>query len=310
MLSLLLVIACHHNTDDSAASSETVDLRRELPAVADGDKRWTTPEYIIPAYTERQYCYFLNYDGETMGIAEQTTYQSQYGHHLTIFGTNAEEDEYPAGSALDCTDPDALPMTEFDPLFIGAELNSDGISIAGLPDGMAARLAGDSRIVLQSHYVNTAPDDILVQDAVDLTLVDEADVEVWAAPLVHVDTNFVLPPGQTTSIDVNCAFEDDYNFIFLLGHMHEWGSSYKVTWTHEGQTETIYDVPVWDPDYRDTPPINRYEEGEFGVSAGDSFLSTCTWFNDEDVALEFPQEMCATATMVYPAKVPVICEPE
>lgn len=310
MFTLLLAIACHHGADDSASESDVVDLRRDIPAAADGVSRWTTPEYIIPAYSERQFCYFLRYDGETEGIAKQVTYQSQYGHHLTVFGTNAEEDMYPDETSFDCTDPDALPMTELDPLFIGTVIGDEGVSTAELPAGMAARLVGDSRIVLQSHYVNTTAKDILVQDTMDLTLMAEDAVETWAAPLVHVDTDFVLPPGQTTSVEVNCSFEEDYNFVFLLGHMHEWGSSYRVDWHHGDATDTIYDIPVWDADYRDVPPLNEYQVGEFAVAAGDSFTTTCTWFNDEDVALEFPQEMCATASMVYPAKVPIICEPE
>ena len=64
-----------------------------------------------------------------------------------------------------------------------------------------------------------------------LDLVEEASVETWAAPLVLVDTDFSLPPGESTTVSFDCALEEELNLLFLLGHMHEWGTAFSTDHT-------------------------------------------------------------------------------
>lgn len=318
LLALLLPVGCKADpsTDDSAAEAP-VDLRRTFPEAPEGGLQFLSPDLVIPAYTEKEFCTFFTYDGPTVGMNFQGMYQSQYGHHATLNGTNADPEEYPDGESFDCTDPDSLPMTSLDPLFVGGtdvdfgdgEGAERNIELA-LPDGMAARLPEGQRLIFQSHYVNTSADDILVGDAVNVGTVAEDEVETWAAAVIHNNSTFSLPPDQSSSITIDCGWEEERNVLFLTGHMHEWGSSFKVELMSGDETETIYEVPAWDPIYRDAPPYNVYEAGEFTLEPGDVFRTTCTWFNDQDQTLEFPAEMCATAMMVYPAKVPVVCEPD
>ena len=130
------------------------------------------------------------------------------------------------------------------------------------------------------------------------------------------DITFVVPakqenPGavaQTISID--CTFEDPVDVLFLAGHLHELGEAFSVDHSRADGSERIYEVPDWDPYYRDVPPVNEYQVGEYHVAAGDSFTTTCTWTNPTDREVGFPEEMCATYGMAYPTKVPIICTPE
>ncbi len=314
LLGAVQLTACRADDEgEEVAAEDAVDLRREFPEPPEGGAQWVTPEMIIPAYTEQEWCYLTTYEGPTVGIEFMGSYQGEYGHHIVMTATNAEEDEYPDGTFLDCTDPDAMPMTSLEPLIVGGlnrisdpETNSYEVE---MPEGMAARLAEGQRLIFQSHYVNTSPDPILVQDAINTGFVAEDEVETWTAAIVHTDIDIAIPAGQAETMTVDCTFEDDVYLYYMIGHMHEWGSSYQIEWTHEQGTETIYDIPTWDPLYRDLPPTNEYAVGEFLVKAGDTFRSTCTWYNDEDHEIGFPQEMCATAMMAYPAKVPVVCEP-
>lgn len=310
---LLALPACRPDEGDVDGTEDAVDLRRDFPDPPDGGMQWVTPEMTIPAYTEQEWCYFDTYEGPTVGIDFMGMYQSDYGHHIIMTATNAEDDEYPDGTFLDCTDPDALPMTSLEPLIVGGvnwetDLETHSSQME-MPEGMAARLQEGQRLIFQAHYVNTTEDPILVQDAINIGVIPEEEVETWTAALVHTDTDIAIPPGQETTMTVDCTFDEDTYVYFLTGHLHEWGSAFKLEWTSEAGTETIYEVPTWDPLYRDLPPVNEYEVGEFLVKAGDSFRTTCGWYNDEDYELGFPQEMCATAMMVYPAKVPVVCEP-
>lgn len=315
-LVVFFLAGCHRgDTDDSRGDGlDALDLRREFPAAPENGLQYLSPDLVIPAYTEKEFCTFFTYEGPTMGMDFQGMYQSEYGHHATLNGTNADPEEYPDGAVMDCTEPDSLPMTNLDPLFIGGTAVEfsvgDHDAELGLPDGMAVRLPEGQRVILQSHYVNTSPDDILVADAVNVGLVPEDEVETWVGAFVHTNTTFSLPPGESTTITVECTWEDELNLLFLTGHLHEWGSAIKVEHIRGDVTETVYDVPAWDPLYRDAPPYNVYDEGEYTVQPGDVFRTTCTWFNDLDQALDFPSEMCATAMMAYPSKVPLVCEPD
>ncbi len=117
-------------------------------------------------------------------------------------------------------------------------------------------------------------------------------------------------PAGSYELQITCVFEEDYDMLYLLGHMHEWGTSFRIDHNKlDGSTDTLYELPVWDVQYRDNPPITRWDEG-FPIAAGESFTTTCVWDNDTSAELTFPFEMCVTTGMVYPSTVPVLCEPD
>ena len=55
-------------------------------------------------------------------------------------------------------------------------------------------------------------------------------------------------------------------------------------------------------------PTATTNQPHFGTKAGDVFTTRCAWDNDTDRVLGFPEEMCLTFGMVYPATEPVVCE--
>ncbi len=317
-LTLLVALGALTGCNPTEPEPEVVDMRQEFPAPADGALVWDTPEWIIGAYEEKQFCLVLTYDGPDVGITGQSNYQSEGGHHVVIFGTTTTERDLADGTDWDCTTTEQLSMTDLDPIIIGGE--SEDMADGGvtnrfaLPEGMAAPLKSGQRIVVQSHYINATPNPILIQDQAQLEVIPEADVVTWAAPLVNTVTDDLLIPANDPAFNLtfDCAFEDPYTVLFIGGHMHEWGTAFQTRFTNATteDTEIIYDVPEWDPYMRDAPPFANYDDGAFKVEAGDRLTTSCTWDNDEDHDLTFPGEMCVTFGMVYPTKVPVICVPE
>jgi Copper type II ascorbate-dependent monooxygenase, C-terminal domain len=308
----LLLAACAEPAGDTGAAA--VDLRRDFPAAPEGGLQFVTPEYTISPYSEEMWCTFLTYDDVTVGLHAQYTYQSDMGHHIVVNATNADPDEYPDGSVRECTQTSDLPMTDMDPLMVGGVLGTEENEHEGaleLPDGMAARMSSGTRLLLQSHYVNTTADPILVQDAVNFDLIAEDDVETWAAAFVHLETSHPIPAQSDHGINFTCPWEEEeLNILFLGGHMHEWGRAFRTDMTRDGKTSTIYEVAEWDPVYRDAPPYDYYDPGEFPVRSGDSFTTYCEWTNDTDEVIDFPGEMCVTFGMLYPYKVPIVCDPD
>ena len=314
LATLLVMTGCTKSADEDTAAiheSTAVDLRREFPEPPEGGVQLRTPEYIIPAFSEKQFCWFTSWDGEDIGINHQATYQSDNGHHVVLMETLSDEDDFPTGSVFDCTAKASLPMTEMEPIIFGRgfEMN-DNETVLNLGETMAVKLDAGTRMVMQSHYINPTPDEIMVADAINLGLIPQENVEVWAAPFAHTAIDFEIPAGETATVDFDCTWEDDATILFLGGHMHEWGKSFSVDWTHSETTDRIYEIENWDADFRDRPPVTEYADGDFTVSAGDSFTTSCTWENTLDRALTFPEEMCVTFGFAHESKIPLICAPE
>lgn len=292
--------------------ADPIDLRRPFPPPPATGVQLVTPEYTIAPNTEVAWCWFSTYVGPTAGIVAQASYQSPYGHHAVLNATNAGIYDHADGEIVDCTAPDALPMTEIAPLLIargtasGSELGPE--SRIELPDGMAVELRQGQRLVIQSHYVNPTADPILVQDAIDLELVVPTEVTTWAAPFVHADLGLAIAPGRQETTFA-CAWDASYELLFLAGHMHERGAAFEIGLARAAGERTLYAVDDWDPVYRDAPPVTEYAAGEMRVEAGDVFTTRCAWDNDTDHVLAFPEEMCVTFGMVYPSTAPVVCSP-
>jgi len=101
----------------------------------------------------------------------------------------------------------------------------------------------------------------------------------------------------------------EVNILSMGGHMHGFGTEYSVRWLEgTGDTETIYDVPVWEPSYRYDPPVLNFEPGELVMAQGDALETECTWFNDTDELLGYPDEMCTTFGVAYPLEQSFHCD--
>lgn len=305
MTLLLATLACAPR--DTVEQPAVVDGRVELPAPSADGLQFVSPDYEVPPFSERMLCAFDLYEGPTVGITHVDTWQNpDFGHHVVLFESNFDEDEYPPGTVVDCTESDDVTMVDMDPIHINSGVE-EGHTWLDLPDGMAIKLREGTPVVMQSHFINYTEDILVLQDAINLEVVPEAEVSTWAAAFAHTETDLDLPPGGST-VSFDCEWREDLHVLYMLGHMHEWGTAFSVDWTHADGTERVYEIAEWDPAFRDVPPVNPYESGDFQVAAGDVFTTACTWDNTEDHHIVFPYEMCVTAGIVYPATVPVICE--
>ena len=303
----LLLLACQpENPSDSAEPAvQPADMRETYPET-DADLLLEPADIVVEPYTDQQVCWFTTYTGPDVGIYDGVFRQSQaFGHHVIVMRTNADEDDFPDGTAMDCEDGE---MTDMEPFVLPSEVEAVGLTYLELPGGMANKLKSGERLLVQSHHINTTGEPVLVNDRIELFTMPVDEVETFVAPLAHTSTNLAVQPGEHTR-QVTCEFEDDHNFLYVLGHMHEWGASFSIDYNKEdGSTERIYEIADWDILYRDLPPITRYADGEFQVKAGESFTTTCTWLNDTEEVLGFPEEMCVTTAMVYPATVALVCD--
>lgn len=301
---LMLMMACAG--DDTV---EPVNLVEDFPAPPAGGEQWLSPVLEIPAYTDAMMCTVYTYEGDDVGVNSVETYQSDHGHHTLLLRTELDDDDHPDGETFDCTEAESLDMTSTAPIII----SGDGIAgeAFSLPDGMASNFERGDRVLVQSHYINPTDTPILVQDAINLGYLPEDEVEIWASFYSHVLLDHPIPGGNVeTTHTITCEWEEDLNLLFLGGHMHEWGEHIAIDMTRDDQVSRLYEVEQWLPEHRDDPPVSDYSVEPFQVLAGDTFTTSCTWFNDTDEELNFPNEMCANFGMMYPQKTPIICDGE
>lgn len=305
---LLLALACSAPTDDSTA--DAIDLRLaegdDYPTPGATDLVFRGPDLIIEPYTDTMYCTMGTYAGEDIGLNNFNTYQDEtYGHHFILLGSSSSEIDIPDGTGFDCTETDDLPMDSLEPIILPTGGNQEVVGI-DMPEGTATKLRSGQRYVLQSHYVNTGEQQILVNDVSVSATIPVDEVEIWAAPVVMNHQQFELPPGEETTISFDCLFTPQYNFLYLAGHMHEWGKHITLERVVDDVVvETLYDTE-WDPSYRDLPPLVDYGAG-YALPENTTLRTTCTWLNDTDETLTFPGEMCDHVAMAWPALTSDIC---
>lgn len=288
-------------TPTATPAADVLDLRFEPPAPPEGGLQFIGPEVIVKPYEDKMACLFLKPTDVDLAVNLIQFYQGDYGHHAILVGTDLSEEEYPTNEVVDCSDPAIFPMSSLKTFILP-------ISDEPLPEGFAALMPANARFVFQSHYVNTQDKPLLIQDVINFGVVPVESVTTWVNGWAHSLESIDIPSNAVGySRTINCTFDTDLTIMNLLGHMHEWGSHITIDLNRlDGSTKRLYDYN-WKPEFRDSPPIKLYEGTMTQVKAGESFTTTCTWFNDTDVTLSFPHEMCAASGMAYPLTDGITC---
>jgi hypothetical protein len=220
-------------------------------------------------------------------------FQGAGGHHLVAMKSVSAVQP---GAEWDCTDP--AMMSSLEPLVI-----TDDDEQTALDEGFAFRVEAGTDIVIQSHYVNSSPNDWNVRDTGWLLLAPEGSDPVEAGYIVVNNGVLDMPQGPS-DWGASCALPEgqDYNLMLMLGHMHELGTSIRVDGDQGDGPETLYEVADWEVEFRDDPPIVRWSASEpYAMQPGDTLDLHCAFDNTKDHAVRFPEEMCVTVSVYWPA---------
>lgn len=310
MLAVLVIGCAQFDGALAVTDSGVVDGRIDVPDPGGGGVRLTGSEVILEPEQDVMYCEVGTWPWGERAVSRYAWFQNPaFAHHFMFMETDFTVDEHPDGEVVDCTDPEVIPMEHMQPIVMGTRVVADAWGAMELPPGVAVSVPAETRYILQEHWINPTDDRVLVQDLANIDFVDPSTVTDYATPFIDDNSTFSLPPGQTSVETIDCTWEADYTLVALMGHMHSRGRSYAIDWIHGENTERVYEVENWTPDLRDAPRVDAFDPGTFQVSAGDRFLTTCTWFNDTEAALTFPQEMCDSVGLVYPSSKSIKCEP-
>lgn len=230
--------------------------------------------------------------------------QETGGHHITIYYTDIVKDpqHHPC---------DTAEMAQWRMIGGGGDEAEAAVSKLRMPEGLAIRVPAGAQIVLQSHYINLG-DSFTANDSASLELIPTESVAGYVNQFVMNDVGFSIPPHQELEKVSTCTAPADVDLIRLLGHMHEWGSYYKLERLDDGDApvETIIEKD-WDPVYTSDPDILTFEPDQpMRISAGTRLRQTCRWFNDTEDPILFPREMCLAYGLYFPDAGEIFCDPE
>jgi len=290
--------------DDNLPGGVNVRDLDSIPDPPEGGYQIITPPLTLEPYSEVIWCYYGRWPGETVGVQSLTLYPDVLSHH-TLLKSVPDDDPAPDG-LVDCTTP-TDQMSSYAVLVEGYNEEANGSiwdesSWLVLPDGLGVRLKEGARWVVDAHFVNVTGNTVTTQVAVNMGIVPEESVDQWVGSWNHHGGQISVPPQSIHSQSSSCEWEQETSVIAIGGHMHGFGHSYRIDWTHasDGTTENIYDLPEWSLDFWTHPDVRLFPIGEIEVQPGDSFTSTCTWNNTTDEPLEFPIEMCTTFGVAVP----------
>lgn len=167
------------------------------------------------------------------------------------------------------------------------------------PDGVAIRLEPGNQLLLNLHLFNTDGATLEGYSAIEVVLMDEADVEHEAEVVLAGRESFSIP-ARASEFDVNgtCTMRGDVSLFAVMPHMHQYGVFMEVTANRGGEPTTIHeDFYSFDD--------QRYSTFDaLSMSNGDTIDVRCQYDNPTDSSVGFGDsslaEMCYAAIYRYP----------
>ncbi len=328
LFAVLSLFACESLPDEPAEDpTPTMIGDRAIPEPPAVGFQIVTPVLEIPPGQEMFWCFYGTYDGPDVGVYKMVVHDDpNFAHHSLLKAPLEVEDaDKEDGALIDCSglDEQFPPRpTLLESVHVGDGPGRpedgdererpdwpEGYEWVDLPPELAFRFDTGQRWMADVHFVNWSDEVVRTRAVFDLHTVPSEDVENFVNTFNHDAGGFQLTPGQTTTLDFECGWDNDVTILAIGGHMHSWGQRYRVD--HLGPQgavrEEAYLVDDWTPDMRFQPKVDLYEPGDWVVRAGDSFRTECSWFNTEDHPLSFPEEMCTTFGVGYPIDQAIYC---
>jgi hypothetical protein len=293
ILASIPLIACGSSSAPNEPAN-VLDVSVAIPKADPAFLDFVSSEGIVPPGEERMFCMHVRYDGPDMAFDLLDSLQGKFGHHVVLLGV---KEALPPGTMVDCTKKEE--MSKYDAYTIGG---------SELPAGHGVFLPSGKPMAMQLHYVNTSARPIKIRDVVRLRKKPISEVKTWASIYVMNSLELSVPPHGKSTISVDCTVPADVKLLLVGGHMHEKGTSVSLQYgVDEKGLKPVYTTNDWKPEYRDNPPMTLFFENPMPLAKGALMRTTCSWSNDTDHKIVFPEEMCDSFGYIAGSKEPVVC---
>jgi hypothetical protein len=195
-------------------------------------------------------------------------------HHLLLWQTTLEPEnvEDRLDSVIRHCDTDVDSHAAISGMLYGAQ---PGNASLRYPRGAALRLKPGLVMMLEHHVVNSGQSTLSSHTEIDL-IPANAEIRAEAGLLHFYDWAIHVPAHSSGQTRMRCAIAEPLELVFLHGHMHERGRSFRAWVARAGESLPLLDTPVWN---RPTESLNP----PFSLVAGDAVEFECLYENPDAI---------------------------
>jgi hypothetical protein len=169
--------------------------------------------------------------------------------------------------------------------------------LQAFPDGSAVEIPPHSMIVGSVHLLNISAAPISSAITMDVQAVPAEDVAVRLTPYSFAISQLRIPPAidgvptesrTAMTCDLSVPFQEylqedvvDYNVYYVLGHYHQWGNFFNLSFVDEdGTRETVFEIKN-----RIGEPIGSIIDPPMNNNGAPMLRSECGFINNTDETL-------------------------
>jgi len=169
--------------------------------------------------------------------------------------------------------------------------------IQAFPDGSALEIPARSVVVGSTHLLNISAAPLETAMTMDVETVPAAEVEIRLTPFSFAIGQLRIPPQENgvpkeSRSSIMCDLREpflqylgkdqvDYNVYYVLGHYHQWGKSFNLSFVQEdGTRQTVFDIQN-----RIGEPIGSIIDPPMNNNGAPFLRSECGFINNTDQEL-------------------------
>ncbi len=165
------------------------------------------------------------------------------------------------------------------------------------PDGAALEIPARSMIVGSTHLLNITAGPLETAMTMEVETVPVEEVRVRLTPFSFAIGDLAIPPAvdgvpTRSRTSMTCDFKEpfqdllhedtvDYNVYYVLGHYHQWGHSFNLSFVQgDGSTQTIFNI-----ENKIGEPIGSIIDPPMNNNGAPKLRSECGFINNTDETL-------------------------
>lgn len=150
------------------------------------------------------------------------------------------------------------------------------------PAGVALRLAPNTSLDFNVHYVNRSPAPLPAQAFANLYFISKSEVQTVAQTLNFANEDITLPAKQRTTLRKTFIVNKRTTILALTSHMHSMGEQFQVLVRRaNGAEQVVYTNTDWEH-----PALTTYST-PIVLDPGDALVSSVTWNNVSSSVIRF-----------------------
>lgn len=281
--------------------------RDDLPAPADGEGFQMGIDTMAPPGEEIWKCYVADLPGAGLVAVNQVEAVQTLGvHHMDVMALGLLDLPIEPGM-YDCDDLyQQYPVMMEEGIFLFATQNET--ESLQLPQGVAAVVPGNLRVMIEMHYVNPTPYEVDVWSRINAYTMpmEEVEDQIWGSAVRDVD--IAVPAGTEDWVEwTRCVMNRDVELILTSTHTHELAVQADIyAFDGERRGERLYQNLDWH-----APPLLQFET-PLSVPAGTGFEFQCHYRNRKDHEVNWgfsaDDEMCQIAIVHTPLDLNATCD--